>query len=84
MSFKAMFTTKNVGTIDRIMRALPIVIVVALYFLDILTLSWAIGLGVVSLMLLATSLMGVCSIYYLLGYSTCPISGQANPKMDSR
>lgn len=84
MSFKAMFTTKNVGTIDRIVRALPIVIVVALYFLDILTFSWAVGLGVVSLMLLATSLLGACSIYYLLGYSTCPILGQANPKIGSR
>jgi hypothetical protein len=80
MSLKGMFTTRNVGTTDRIIRALPIVIVAALYFAGYLPLGWAIGLGVFSLMLLATSLMGVCSVYYMLGYSTCPVSGQPNPK----
>jgi hypothetical protein len=80
MSLKGMFTTRNVGTADRIIRALPVVIVAALYFANILPLGWAIGLGIVALMSLLTSLMGVCSIYYMLGYSTCPVSGKPNPK----
>lgn len=71
-----MFTTKNVGTFDRILRALPIFIVAGLYFAGLLPSGWAIGLGIFSLMLLATSVMGVCSIYYLLGYSTCPVTGK--------
>ncbi len=71
-----MFTTKNVGTADRIVRALPSVIVVALYFAGYLPLGWAISLGIFSAMLLLTSVMGVCSVYYLLGYSTCPVSSK--------
>ena len=73
-----MFTTRNVGTFDRILRALPIFIVAALYFTGNLALGWSIGLGIFSLMLLTTSVMGVCSIYYMLGYSTCPVSGKPN------
>lgn len=73
-----MFKTKNVGTFDRILRALPIIIIAALYFTGNLQLSWAIGLGIFSLMLLATSLMGVCSIYSMFGFSTCSTSGKPN------
>ena len=79
MPLKGMFTTKNVGTTDRVIRALPVFLVAALYFTGYLPLGWALGLGVFSAMLLLTSLMGVCSVYYLLGYSTCPISGKPAP-----
>lgn len=74
-----MFTTRNVGTADRIVRALPGVIVLALYLTGYLPLGWTIGLGIFSAMLLLTSVMGVCSIYYLLGLSTCPVSGEPKP-----
>jgi Protein of unknown function (DUF2892) len=77
---KAMFTTRNVGTTDRILRALPSVIVPMLYFAGVISLPLAIGLGVVALMALLTSVLGVCSIYYMLGHSTCPVSGRPNPK----
>lgn len=75
-----MFTTKNVGTADRIIRALPTLVVAALYFTGYLPLGWAIGLGIFSAMLLLTSVMGVCSTYYLFGYSTCPVSGKSNSR----
>lgn len=79
MSLKGMFTTKNVSGTDRIIRALPVVVVAVLYFAGSLPMGWAIGLGIFSTMLLLTSVMGVCSVYYLLGYSTCPVSGKPNP-----
>ena len=80
MSLKKMFTTKNVGTTDRFVRAVPLAIVAALYFTGYLPLGWTVGLGIFSAMLLLTSIMGVCSIYYLLGYSSCPVSGKPNPR----
>ncbi len=83
MSLKEMFTTKNVGTTDRFVRALPLVIVGTLYFTGYLPLGWTISLGIFSAMLLLTSLMGVCSVYYLLGYSTCSVSGKPAPTQKS-
>ncbi len=77
-TLKKMFTTRNVGTADRIIRALPTFIVAALYLNGLLPLGWAIGLGLVAVAFLATSILGACSIYYMLGYSTCPISGKPN------
>lgn len=37
---------------------------------------FAVLLGLIAVMLLPTSLTGACSIYYALGWSTCPISGR--------
>jgi hypothetical protein len=82
MSFiKNVLTTKNVGKFDRIIRAIPSIVVAVLYFNGSIGGGLAIGLGTLSAMLLVTSLTGACSIYYMLGYSTCPISGKPNPKM---
>lgn len=55
-------------------------LVPALYLAGLLSLGWAIGLGVLALMMLAASLLGVCSIYYRLGYSTCPAWGKPNSR----
>jgi hypothetical protein len=82
-TLKGMFTTRNVGTADRIVRALLTPLVIGLYAYGILPLGWAIGLGVLAVMLLATSVLGSCSIYYMLGFSTCPISGKPKPGTSS-
>jgi Protein of unknown function (DUF2892) len=60
--------TNNVGTIDRVLRVLLGLALIAL------TLSGAIGwwgwLGVVPLL---TAAIGSCPLYQLLGFSTCPV-----------
>jgi hypothetical protein len=76
MFLKKMMTTRNVGTIDRILRALPLVAVSVLWFQGMIAGVLAIVLGLLSAMLFVTSVTGSCSIYYMLGWSTCPVSGK--------
>ena len=60
--------TKNMGTVDRLARALLGVIIISLglYFQ-----SWW---GAIGLIPLATAAVGFCGLYPLLGISTCKIS----------
>lgn len=80
MSLIRMLTTRNVGTLDRIIRILPAIAVAIAWYGGWLTGWLAIGLAVAAVMLLVTSLLGSCSIYYMLGFSTCPISGAPRPQ----
>jgi hypothetical protein len=73
---RRMMTTRNVGNFDRLVRVLPSVAVVWFAYAGQLQGAAVWVLGIVSAMLLVTSLTGSCSIYYLLGFSTCPISGK--------
>lgn len=58
----------NVGGIDRILR---IVLGIALIAL---TLTGTIGLwGWIGVVPLATAALGSCPLYTLLGFSTCPV-----------
>jgi hypothetical protein len=61
---------KNMGTIDRVIRTLLAVIVVALYFTDQITGTAAIVLGIVAIMFFVTSFVGVCPGYLPFGFST--------------
>jgi len=70
--FVAANTTRNVGRWDRVVRALLPVAVLALWAVDVLPTWAAVPLGVLTLMLVPTSFTGACSIYYVLGWSTCP------------
>jgi len=74
MLLKRMMTTRNVGTLDRILRVLPAVLVAFLWATGTLGGVFAAILAIGAGMLLITSLTGACSIYYLLGWSTCPVS----------
>jgi len=66
-------TTRNVGPWDRVVRALLPFAVLTLWWVEVLP-TWAtIPLGIITLMLLPTAFTGACSIYYLLGWSTCPL-----------
>ncbi|MBX7057864.1 MAG: DUF2892 domain-containing protein [Leptospirales bacterium] len=60
----------NMGTIDRIVRVLLAVTVGVLYFLNMISGTVAIILGVLALVFLATSLVGVCPLYLPFGLST--------------
>jgi hypothetical protein len=61
---------KNMGSIDRIIRLAAVVVIAVLYFTGVLSPTWAIILGIVALIFLITSLVGVCPLYMPFGIST--------------
>lgn len=70
---------KNVGTADRIVRlAAGAALAGAGWYFGLPT-GASVGMTILGAMTMATGVLSKCSIYYLLGYSTCPISGQASP-----
>lgn len=65
-----MFAT-NVGGIDRILRIVVGLALIAGFFLNPdASLRWLYLIGIVPL---ATGLMSTCPLYSLLGLSTCPV-----------
>ena len=65
-----MFKT-NVGGIDRVLRIVVGLALIAGFFLNSdATYRWAYLIGIVPL---ATGLMSSCPLYTILGLSTCPI-----------
>lgn len=76
MFLKRMMTTRNVGSFDRVLRVLPAVAVAILWAQGAIGGVLAVVLSISTGMLLVTALTGACSIYYMLGWSTCPVSGK--------
>ena len=72
MSLVKRFTTRNVGPADRFVRVFPAVLVVVLWSTETLTGTALIVGAVLALMLLFTAITSRCSIYAMLGISTCP------------
>jgi hypothetical protein len=62
--------TKNMGTIDRVIRTLVALAIAVLYFTNSIGGVLAIVLGIVAVVFLATSIMGWCPAYNPLGLST--------------
>lgn len=62
---------RNVGNVDRIVRIVAGVAVIAagLYFQ-----SW---LGALGLVLIGTALVSFCPLYTLLGINTCPVQNRS-------
>lgn len=63
----------NVGTVDRVVRAVVGVVLVAAWAFGWLTGALAVVLGVVGIVLIATGAVGFCPLYRMLGMSTCPV-----------
>ena len=61
---------ENMGSLDRILRALFAVIVAVLYFTNVISGTWAIVLGILAIVFLLTSLIGVCPLYMPFKIST--------------
>jgi hypothetical protein len=62
---------KNEGTIDRALRIVVGLALLAGYFaMPEATYRWAFLIGIVPL---ATGLIGSCPLYSILGISTCPV-----------
>lgn len=60
----------NMGTVDRLIRATAAVIVGVLYLMGTLSGLTATILGIIALILLATSAVGTCPLYLPFGLST--------------
>lgn len=63
---------RNVGTIDRVIRILAGLALIALGFGAMEGTSGTV-LGIVGFVPLATGLAGFCPLYRLVGLSTCPV-----------
>ena len=75
MNAKSLLTLsfdKNVGPRDRVFRLVSGAAVASAGWLVHAPLGTAIGLSIGGAVWMATGVLSRCSIYYLLGYSTCP------------
>lgn len=61
---------KNMGTIDRVIRLLVVVVIAVLYYMDQLTGLAATILGIVAVAFLITGIVGWCPGYLPFGIST--------------
>ena len=64
---------KNVGSIDRTIRALAGIVLLAVYFLGVLQGTLGIVALVVGIVMLGTAAIGWCPPYALLGINTCGV-----------
>ncbi|HPG32717.1 MAG: DUF2892 domain-containing protein [Lentimicrobium sp.] len=62
---------KNVGSTDKLIRLVIALVIAVLYFLDIISGTLAIVLGIVALAMVVTSLLNFCGLYAIFGCSTC-------------
>ncbi len=60
----------NMGTLDRVMRLVAAAIVIALYFMNVIGGTVAIGLLVLAGIFILTSLISFCPLYLPFGLST--------------
>jgi len=61
---------KNMGTVDRVVRAAVVAAIGAAYLLGIVSGLWALGLSAVALVFLLTGLFATCPAYLPFGIST--------------
>lgn len=61
---------RNMGKVDRIIRLAIAILIAILYFTNIISGTLAMILGVVAIIFLLTSLIGVCLLYIPFGIST--------------
>lgn len=61
----------NMGYIERIVRILAAVVIVVLYFTNVISGTAAIILLTIAAIFIVTSLVNFCPIYKLVGISTC-------------
>lgn len=62
---------KNMGIVDRVARLIAAVIIVILYFGNVLTGAIGVILLVLAAVFVVTSLIGNCPLYNVFGFDTC-------------
>ena len=66
----------NMGAIDRVLRVLVALVVVTLYFTDVITGGLAIVLLILSGIFILTSIVGTCPLYMPFGIKTCKMKNK--------
>ncbi|WP_367916234.1 DUF2892 domain-containing protein [Leadbetterella sp. DM7] len=61
---------KNMGKTDRIIRITIAAIIAVLYFMNVISGTWAIVLGILALVFVLTSFISFCPLYLPFGIST--------------
>ena len=61
---------KNMGTVDKVIRVLVAVVVLILYFTNVITGTLAVILLILAGILVVTSLIGFCPLYALFDLNT--------------
>ena len=67
---------KNLGIIDRIIRVVIAILVVTLYFTNVITGTLGVILLILSGVFVLTSLIKSCPLYSIFGINTCPLKKQ--------
>jgi hypothetical protein len=62
---------KNMGTIDKVIRILISISIIALYYSGIVSGTFAIILLILSVVFIATSFISFCPLYALFNTNTC-------------
>lgn len=63
--------TRNMGTVDRMIRMVVAVAIAILYALGYITATWAVWFfGIIAAVMLVTSIAGFCPLYTIFGIST--------------
>jgi hypothetical protein len=62
---------KNMGNIDRVIRVLIALVVIALYFANVISGTVALVLLVLSAVFILTSVISFCPLYTIFGINTC-------------
>ncbi len=70
---------KNVGSIDRAIRALVGIVLLAVYFIGGLQGALGIVALVAGIVMLGTAAIGWCPPYSLLGINTCGVKQEPKP-----
>jgi hypothetical protein len=68
---------KNMGTADKVVRILIALVIISLYFANVISGTPAIALLVLSGIFILTSSVSFCSLYYPFGISTNKKKAQA-------
>lgn len=61
----------NIGTVDRIIRIAAAIILVLMYVFNVVSGVWGGVFLILAALLLITSLISVCPLYFPFGISTC-------------
>lgn len=67
---------KNIGTVDKVIRLMVAVLLVVLYFTNMVSGTLGIVFLVAAGMLVITTLTSFCGLYTILGIRTCPLKSE--------
>lgn len=62
---------KNMGLTDRIIRIAVAILVLVLYFMEVINGTLALILGAFAVIMIATSFVSFCPLYMPFGINTC-------------